>query len=283
MRSSLVMIPLPSIKILKLKKRAKVGQISKLKVGNKTYTNSTVKDGFYDSISQLKTTKVQPVGNRFEDLVREYENILEVCKHGAKIPPISEKEAFDNLENVKPSVNYLYGVTAYHYKYAGPAGYRHFFLLLNCLLQDIHNTTIDEINSAYACILFKGHKKDKSSSRSYRTISTCPIVAKGLDLYIRDLHIKSWNSDQAETQFQGEGSSQDLAAVLLTESIEYSLHTLNQPVYILYLDAQSAFDVVQNELLVRNLFHCSTPQITPSFTSTIGLKVAKLSSTGKAS
>ena len=163
-----------------------------------------------------------------------------------------------------------------HYKDAGPAGYRHFFLLLNCLLQDIHNTTIDEINSAYACILFKGHKKDKSSSRSYRTISTCPIVA-------RDLHIKSWNSDQAETQFQGEGSSHDLAAVLLTESIEYSLHTLNQPVYILYLDAQSAFDVVQNELLVRNLFHCSTPQITPSFTSTIGLKVAKLSSTGKAS
>ena len=112
MRSSLVMIPLPSIKILKLKKRAKVGQISKIKVGNKTYTNSTVKDGFYDSISQLKTTIVQPVGNRFEDLVREYENILEVCKHGAKIPPISEKEAFDILENMKPSVNDLYGVTA---------------------------------------------------------------------------------------------------------------------------------------------------------------------------
>ena len=100
--------------------------------------------------------------------------------------------------------------------------------------------------------------KDKTSDRSYRTISTCPVVAKALDLYIRDLNINSWNQNQAETQFQGEGSSHELAAVLLTEAIQHSLYTLKQPCYILFLDAQSAFDVVLTELLVRNLFNCNT-------------------------
>lgn len=45
---------------------------------------------------------------------------------------------------------------------------------------------------------------------------------------------------------------------MLTEAIQHSLHTLKQPIFILYLDAQSAFDVVLRELLVRNLFNCNT-------------------------
>ena len=84
------------------------------------------------------------------------------------------------------------------------------------------------------------------------------MVAKGLDLYIRDLGILSWNENQAETQFQGEGSSHELAAVLLTEAIQHSLFTLKKPIFILYLDAQSAFDVVLRELLIRNLYNCNT-------------------------
>ena len=106
--------------------------------------------------------------------------------------------------------------------------------------------------------MFKGHKKDKTSDRSYRTISTCPVVAKALDLYIRELFIDEWNLDKAETQYQGEGSSHELAALLLTEVIQYSLYTAKEPVFVIYLDAKSAFDVVLKELLIKNLFHCNT-------------------------
>ena len=55
--------------------------------------------------------------------------------------------------------------------------------------------------------------------------------------------------------FQGEGSSHELAGALLTECIEYSKISLKQPLFILYLDARSAFDVIQKELLIKNLFH----------------------------
>ena len=50
---------------------------------------------------------------------------------------------------------------------------------------------IEEINTAHAIILFKGHKKDQSSEKSYRTISSCPVIAKALDLHIRDCEIGS--------------------------------------------------------------------------------------------
>ena len=117
---------------------------------------------------------------------------------------------------------------------------------------------IEEINTAHAIILFKGHKKDRSFDKSFRTKSSCPVIAKALDLHIRDCEIGSWNHCQAPTQFQGEGSSHELAAVLLTESIQHSLMILKQPIYILYLDAESAFDVVLHELLVKHLFNNGT-------------------------
>ena len=108
---------------------------------------------------------------------------------------------------MRPDVNDYFGVTANHYNYAGTAGWRHFHLLLEALLNDFNNTTVEEVNTAYACILFKGHNKDKNSDRSYCTISTCPMVAKVLDLYVRELHIEDWNDDKPATQFQAEGSS----------------------------------------------------------------------------
>ena len=62
---------------------------------------------------------------------------------------------------MKPDVNDVYGVTLNHFNYAGPAGWKHFHLLLNSLISDVNLTDIEEINTVYACILFKGHDKDK--------------------------------------------------------------------------------------------------------------------------
>ena len=73
-------------------------------------------------------------------------------------------------------------------------------------------------------------------------------------MYIRDLYIGYWRLDRAETQYQGEGRSHEMAGLLLTECIQFSMFTLKQPTFVLYLDARSAFDVVQKELLLKNLF-----------------------------
>ena len=248
--------PAATFSRIRASKRGKLGKINKLKVDDKTYVAEAVPDGFFDAISELKARDTESLkrSNHFQDFSRDFSHILEICKAGASIPVISLEDSHKLLQRMKPSVNDFYSVTPNHYNYAGPAGWNHFHLLLNSLITDVNNTTIEEINTVYACILFKGHGKDKSSSRSYRTISTCPVVAKALDLHLRDMHIDSWNKDQSETQFQGEGSSHELASLLLTECIQHSLYTLNEPLFVLYLDAKSAFDVVLCELLIKNLF-----------------------------
>ena len=121
----------------------------------------------------------------------------------------------------------------------------------------LNNASIDELNTVLANILYKGHGKDRSSERSYRTISICPFLSKALDTYIRDIYSSNWEANQAETQYQGGGSSHELASMLVFEVIQYSLNSLSKPVYILYLDAKSAFD--KNHLLLWN----SGPRIDP--------------------
>ena len=81
-----------------------------------------------------------------------------------------------------------YSITSQHYVNAGQEGLLHFNSLLNGVIADLNNASLEELNTAHGIILYKGHRKDKRSDRSYRTISTCPFLAKSLDLYLRDLY-----------------------------------------------------------------------------------------------
>ena len=52
--------------------------------------------------------------------------------------------------------------------------------------------------------------------------------------------------------------SHELAALLLTETVQHSLNITKLPVYAIFLDAKSAFDRVKKKILVRNLFAAGT-------------------------
>ena len=151
-------------------------------------------------------------------------------------------------------MNDLYSITAQHYINAGLEGATHFTFLLNTIISNVNLSSLDYINSVWAMILFKGHGKDRESDRSYRTISTCPLISKALDKYVGGLFESGWTAAQAETQFQGTGSSHELAALLLTETVQYSLFVAKKPIYILLLDAKSAFDKILRELCIRGAF-----------------------------
>ena len=75
-----------------------------------------------------------------------------------------------------------------------------------------------------------------------------------MDKYIGSLYESGWASAQAETQFQGSGSSHELAALLLSETIQFSLYSAKKPLFILLLDAKSAFDKILAEFIIRNAF-----------------------------
>ena len=231
-------------------------QVPYITVGDKKYVGDKVIDGLYDSIKNLKTLDCQKLASSpyHSSLVEDYENIKYLCAHKHDLPPISLEKSSSILHQIKPAVVDFFSITARHFINAGVAGHVHFNLLLNSIIIEINNSTIEELNTVFALLLYKGHNKDKTLDSSYRTISTCPLVAKGLDIYVRDLFIEKWNMKQADTQYQGEGSSHELASLLITEAIQHSKCKLKQPTYLLFLDAKSAFDTVFIPYLVRNFF-----------------------------
>ena len=109
------------------------------------------------------------------------------------------------MTKLKKNVSDLFSITTEHYLNAGDKGVAHFASILNCIISNVNNASISNLNQAYGLILYKGHQKDKNSDRSYRAISTCPFHAKALDLYLHHLHSSSWHSQTAPTQFMAPG------------------------------------------------------------------------------
>jgi hypothetical protein len=194
----------------------------------------------------------------FQNTLSDYKNIIKICESSGDIPVISYKQATEILLSLRCEVNDFYSMTPNHFINAGKAGFEHFYFLLCSLIKNINLASLEELNTVWACILYKGHGKDKNSDRSYRTISTCPLLAKALDTYVGQLYGQGWAEVQAPTQFQGTGSSHELAALLLTEAIQYSLYTAKRPVFVLLLDAKSAFDKVVRECAIRNAYLAGT-------------------------
>lgn len=63
---------------------------------------------------------------------------------------------------------------------------------------------------------------------------------------------------QAPTQFQGSGSSHELASLLLTEAIQHCLFKAKHSIFVLLLDAKSAFDIVIRQNAIVEAFKAGT-------------------------
>ena len=237
-------------------RKTRTSNIQRLTVGDKTYHGKGVADGFYESMTALKSCDPESLNNdpNLMESLSNYEHILRICQDHHNIPPISPLQAASLLKRLKKNVTDLYSITTLHYTNAGQEGLNHFVCLLNSIIEEVDNATIEELNTAYGLILYKGHNKDKASDRAYRTISTCPFLAKALDLYLRDLYQEVWDRQTAPTQYQATGSSHELASLLVTEVAQYSLNVSDKPVYLLVLDAQSAFDRCLRQILCNKLF-----------------------------
>ena len=234
------------------------GGISKLNVAGTTFQN--ISDGFHKSLSLLKDPDMSTLESTpaFQETLRDFGHIMKLVEQGEKIPAIEVYEAIDILYSVRSDVNDLFSITASHYINAGSAGLRHFHRLLSACIDNVNNSKLNVLNDILAMVLFKGHGKDKENDRSYRTISTCPLLTKCLNIFIGRHNYHLWHKAQAPTQFQGEGSSHELASLLLTEAINHSLHISKSPLFVLLLDAKSAFDVVIRQNAIVEAYKAGT-------------------------
>ena len=95
-----------------------------------------------------------------------------------------------------------FSVTTLHFLHLGVEGVRHFVFILNAIIDNINCSSIAELNTVWANILFKGGDKDREHDRSYRTISCCPIMAKAMDSYMVELYDVGWAAIQPKPSFR---------------------------------------------------------------------------------
>ena len=246
--------------LLKTSRRSSDKKIGKIQVDDMCFKGELVPDGIFFSIDHLKTEPVwlNYSNHQLPDFKEEYRLLLEICASGASIPPVSKQKTLELLSSLRSQVNDFYSITSLHFLNASDAGIDHFHHLMNVVISNVNLASLDELNTIYAIVLHKGHGKDREQAISYRTISTCLLLSKAIDLYIRELCLDEWQEQQAPTQFQGPGMSHELAILLLSETLQYSVQIEKKPVYALFLDAKSAFDRTTNEILVRNLYLAGT-------------------------
>ena len=143
-------------------KNSNSARINTLKVGNKVFVGDAVPDGFYASLSALKAPDMSSIHStpQFQSTLTDYQHILKICRSGDPIPEISPKSSTEILISLKSSVNDFYSITASHFVNAGRSGFSHFHFLLAALIQNVNLAGLDELNTIWACILYKGHGKD---------------------------------------------------------------------------------------------------------------------------
>ena len=206
----------PAYRFIKKIRSSKIKPIQKLTVGSDSFEGRMVPDGMFESIRSLKNKPVALTKDpKYPDFSEEYLHILELCQEGKKIPPLSVEKSTEILRSLKKDVNDFFSITALHFLYAGDPGIEHFHFLLNAIIENINLSGLRELNTVYACVLYKGHEKDCSQSRSYRTISTCPLLSKALDVYVKELSSDAWAQQQAPTQFQGPGITHEMASLVI--------------------------------------------------------------------
>ena len=237
-------------------KSAGTPEVHMLQVGKNVYTGEAVPDGFFEALKNLKVpgASLSQGSPESHSVSQTYQHIIEAAKLGPPIPSLSALEAETLLKKLRPDVLDLNSTSARHYLAGGPSALKHFTSLLNLLIANVNLTSVKELNADWSIMLHKGHNKPCSLSRSWRCISTCPLVAKALDLHIANLHQENWSSSAAPNQFMKKGSSHELAALLLTEAVCYATLTLGITFWVLFLDKQAAFDMVLKEHVITGAY-----------------------------
>ena len=114
--------------------------------------------------------------------------IMSLCSQVTTILEVSYNQTLPLLKSLSPHVADISSITPTHYLAAGIPGVTHFQALLNLLISNINLASLEEVNSAWAVMRHKGGSKPSHLAKSWRCISTCPLVAKAMDLYVYNLH-----------------------------------------------------------------------------------------------
>lgn len=207
---------------------------------------------FYEDLAVPK--QLEQFDDTYQNQTADNINMIRsiVNNEDEELIPISEEEvtvAISNLNNKKAADEF--GISAEHFKLAGPTIITAITNLFNAILQHGHIPP-QFLSGTITPVYKKG--RDPTEFSNYRGITVSSTLGKILEHIIRNRIEHLLPFDQSKLQFGfTKGTSILLAALVINESI-VEAQEMKLPLYIAFLDSQKAFDVVDHQSLKCKLF-----------------------------
>ncbi|MCG8110719.1 MAG: reverse transcriptase family protein, partial [Candidatus Thiodiazotropha endolucinida] len=222
--------------------------------GTEHETVDQIREGWADHFQKLATPlEMKSFDQQYKQLVDlDVESIKQLCRdESSPVDPVTEAEvkaALKRLNNNK-AVDVM-GLTSEHFKLAGHEVSEFLVPLLNYLIDS--KTISVVLKEGILTPIFK--KGDPSNPGNYRGITVTPVLLKILEHILNSRHNRILQDSQSRLQkgFTA-GCSSLNAALILTECV-LEASNMKQDLFLTTLDTQKAFDVVDQNSLLRKLY-----------------------------
>ena len=242
------------------KQRGKLSSfINELHVGEDVLRgNKDILTGWHQHFNQLATPTQETDFDTYYKKLTEMEirEIRILCQkiNAESHSNISQNEVLFAIKSLnKGKSPDVYNICAEHLSH----GTENIVPILTELLNNMwHLVTVpDSLKLGVLTPVFK-RKVSNLEAKNYRGITVTPILSKVLETVLRE-RIKPNIAKHQNNLQRGftEGSSPMNCSLILEESIRENRDNRNLPTYVAFLDAKSAFDVVNHSSLLRKLFH----------------------------
>ena len=144
----------------------------------------------------------------------------------------------------------IMGLTSEHFKLAGQEVYEYLICFLNYLIASKSIASV--LKEGILTPIFK--KGDPSNPGNYRGITVTPVILKILEHIINARHNQIFQDTQSRLQKGFTAGCSSLNAALILSECVLEASNNKQDLFLTTLDTQKAFDVVDQNSLLRKLY-----------------------------
>ncbi|CAC5356193.1 unnamed protein product [Mytilus coruscus] len=220
--------------------------------GEHHYSATDQTNSFSRYFEDLAVPKDNGYDSEFLDLCNIRHNIFdELCKQSSNEPQFSFQNICDAIQQLHSGkATDELGLAAEHFKNS-PTTVTHF--LTNCFNNIFNNHHIPDIfkSGIVTPVLKKG--KNPMLMDNYRGIAVTPVISKLFECTILPRLTVNFNQSPLQFGFT-KGLSMLMASLIITEArAEVKLVTM-EPLFLITVDSQKAFDVVDHIILLDALY-----------------------------
>ena len=145
-------------------------------------------------------------------------------------------------------------LTVEHLRNAGDPTLLILLDLLNLIIDNLNYLSSPQLNTSVASIVHKGKDRPVTHHKSYRQVRVSALIGRLIDEYIRPIFVKAYRPVQNINQYGfTEGISYLMGALQRHEAEQHCLD-VKTTFFGCSLDGDSAFEVVNREILTRELY-----------------------------